>query len=106
MNTPISYYSYSEEGLKNGSFARRSKYGLGLFTLGDFMGMIEKVPDDRTQYDAVSAETTWIPQTTCPHQARHSSYPGKRTAAPKRPATHRPPEHQSEKLRLLEACTR
>ena len=61
MNTPISYYSYSEECLKNGSFARRSKYGLGLFTLGDFVGMIEKVPEGWTQFDTDTAQSL-IPQ--------------------------------------------
>ncbi len=57
MNAIISYYSYSEEGLKNGSFASRSKYGLGLFTLGDFVGMIETVPAGWTQYDTATAQS-------------------------------------------------
>lgn len=49
------YYAYkhnAEECLKNGSFVRRSKYGLGQFTLGDFVGFIEAVPEGMAEIDS------------------------------------------------------
>ena len=52
--TPLTYYASAhnaEECLKNGSFVRRSKYGLGQFTLGDFVGFIEAVPEGMVEVD-------------------------------------------------------
>ena len=52
--TPLTYYASAhnaEECLKNGSFVRRSKYGLGQFTLGDFMGFLEAVPEGMVEVD-------------------------------------------------------
>ena len=37
--------------LENGSFVRRSKYGLGQFMNGDFMGFIEDVPEGMVDRD-------------------------------------------------------
>ena len=53
-NTPHTYYACehnAEECLKNGSFVRRSKYGLGQYTLGDFTGFIETVPEGMVEVD-------------------------------------------------------
>ena len=53
-NVQHAYYASAhnaEECLKNGSFVRRSKYGLGQFTLGDFMGFIEAVPEGMVEVD-------------------------------------------------------
>jgi hypothetical protein len=53
-NTPHQYFAYAHniEGcLENGSFVRRSKYGLGQFTNGDFMGFIEDVPEGMVEVD-------------------------------------------------------
>ena len=53
-NIPHTYYACehnAEECLKNGTFVRRSQYGLGQFNLGDFMGFIEDVPEGMVQVD-------------------------------------------------------
>ena len=53
-NTPPQYFTWSHnvEGcLENGSFVRRSKYGLGQFMNGDFMGFIEAVPEGMVEVD-------------------------------------------------------
>ena len=53
-NTPHQYFTWSHnvEGcLENGSFVRRSKYGLGQFMNGDFMGFIEDVPEGMVEVD-------------------------------------------------------
>jgi hypothetical protein len=48
------YYTWAHnvEGcLENGSFVRRSKFGLGQFTNGDFMGFLEAVPEGMVEVD-------------------------------------------------------
>ena len=53
-NTPHVYYTFAHniEGcLENGSFVRRSKYGLGQFMNGDFTGFIEAVPEGMVEVD-------------------------------------------------------
>ena len=53
-NIPHTYYTWSHnvEGcLENGSFVRRSKYGLGQFNNGDFLGFIEAVPEGMVEVD-------------------------------------------------------
>ncbi len=45
-------WRHNVEGcLENGSFVRRSKYGLGQFTCGDFVGFIEAVPEGMVEVD-------------------------------------------------------
>jgi len=54
MDTPHQYFAcaHNVEGcLENGSFVRRSKYGLGQFTCGDFTGFIEDVPEGMVEVD-------------------------------------------------------
>lgn len=51
---PVQYWAYTgneTEALRNGSFLRKSKYGLARFMNGDFMGFIESevVPEGFTE---------------------------------------------------------
>ena len=53
-NIPHTYYAWAhniESCLENGSFVRRSKYGLAQFTCGNFMGFIEDVPEGMVEVD-------------------------------------------------------
>ncbi len=55
--TPRSYYASktnTDETLRNGSFIRVTQYGTALFTLGDFVGLIKNIPEDR--YKQITTE--------------------------------------------------
>ena len=58
-STNRSYYTWAhnvEMCLRNGSFVRKSKYGLGQFMNGDFMGFIEAVPEGMAEIPMEKAE--------------------------------------------------
>jgi hypothetical protein len=49
-------WEHNIEGcLRNGSFVRKSRHGLGQFMNGDFMGFIDAVPEGMCSVDTVKA---------------------------------------------------
>lgn len=60
MKQRTTYYTWAHniDGcLGNGSFVRHSRFGLGQFMNGDFMGFIEEVPEGMTEVDELYAKT-------------------------------------------------